>query len=111
MTSEKAKRRWQRYDVKIPVKISIGVDGKPLTFSGEASNVSIGGMALFTTRHLEPGTSLVMVLILPYSSEELKLRGVVRNRNGFTHGIEFTHSTPLQERLIELNCRAFALLE
>lgn len=103
-------RRWERYNVTIEVNVTAGVSGKNVRLSGQANDVSIGGMRLFVTRMIEPGTSLSLEFLLPYSSSELTLRGVVRNRAGFTHGIEFVSPTPYQQQIIERTCGVFALL-
>ena len=103
-------RRWERYNVTLEVNVTAGVNGQNIRLGGQANDVSIGGMRLFVTRMFEPGTSLGLEFLLPYSSSELTLRGVVRNRAGFTHGIEFVSPSTEQQRIIERTCSVFALL-
>jgi len=103
-------RRWERYNVTLEVNVTAGVNGQNIRLGGQANDVSKGGMRLFVTRMLEPGTSLSLEFLLPYSSSELTLRGVVRNRAGFTHGIEFVNPTVYQQQIIERTCDVFALL-
>jgi len=103
-------RRWERYNVTLDVNVTAGVNGQYVRLSGQAGDVSKGGMRLFVTRVFEPGTSVTLEFLLPYHSSELTLRGVVRNRAGFTHGIEFISPTPYQQQIIERTCDVFALL-
>ena len=107
---ERPQRRWLRHDVTIPVQITMLVNGETHSLSGQASDISKGGLRLFLTRAIEPGTSLKMEFVLPYSSSALMIRGLVRNRNRFTHGIEFIQPTPYQRQMIERTCKVFGLL-
>jgi hypothetical protein len=68
-------------------------------------------MRLFLTRELEPGTSMTLEFLIPYNALKLTLSGVIRNRNGFTHGVEFVNPTRDQQQTIERTCKVFALLD
>lgn len=103
-------RRWERYNVNLNVDVTTTIDGQSCRFGGQAGDVSKGGLRLFVTRIFEPGTLLTLEFLLPYYSSELVLRGIVRNRSGFTHGIEFLDPTPHQQQVIERTCDVFALL-
>ena len=103
-------RRWERHSIVIGVNVTLSLDGQRLSFRGEASDISPGGMRLFLTRELPFGASLMLEFLIPYSTLEFNVRGVVRNRDGFTHGVEFLNPTPHQERMIERTCKVFRLL-
>ena len=103
-------RRWERYNVTLEVNVTGVVNGQTFRLSGQANDVSKGGMRLFVTRMFEPGTSLSLEFLLPYSSTGLTLRGVIRNRAGFTHGVEFVNPSAYQQQVIERTCDVFALL-
>jgi hypothetical protein len=107
---DRPQRRWERHDVTIVVTVTTTVSGERSSFGGQASDISKGGLRLFLTRAIEPGTSLQMEFALPYDSTGLVIRGVVRNRTGFTHGIEFLHPTAYQQQMIERTCSVLALL-
>ena len=104
------RRRWERHDLTIAVNVTTVVNGVRSAFSGQACDISIGGLRLFLAREIDPGTSLQMEFLLPYYSVELVVRGVVRNRNGFTHGIEFVSPTPEQQEMINRTCSVLGLL-
>jgi len=106
----KPQRQWQRYDVTIPVCATLAINGERIVAHGRGSDVSVGGMCLFLTRELDPGTSLLMEFLLPYSSPRIAVRGVIRNRDGFSYGIEFVNLSAHQHQMIERTCNAFELL-
>jgi len=110
MPKGREQRRWERYNVTIDVNVTTVLNGQYASFSGQACDVSKGGLRLFVTRAIEPGSSLSLEFLLPYHSSELAVRGVVRNRAGFTHGVEFINPTPYQQQMIERTCDVFALL-
>jgi len=103
-------RQWQRYEVTIPVCATITLNAERITVHGRGSDVSVGGMCLFLTRELELGTSLLLEFLLPYSSPRIAVRGVIRNRDGFSYGIEFVNLSAHQRQMIERTCKAFELL-
>ena len=103
-------RAWHRYDISIPVMATASFDGQRVELRGQASDVSRGGLRLLVTRELAPGTSLLMHFVLPYSSPQIAVRGIVRNREGFSCGIEFVSPTSYQQQMIERACKAFELL-
>jgi len=103
-------RKWERHAVTIPVNVTIVLNGERSTHRGQASDISRGGMRLYLPRELGSGTSLVLEFLIPYNTAELIIRGVVRNRNGFQHGVEFIDSTSEQQQMLERTCSIFRLL-
>ncbi len=108
-TSEKANRRWERFEVEARVKISVTRKGEKFTFSGTAHDISSGGMALFLPTELATGETITVTFALVFSTQ-LILQGVVRNRDSFEYGVEFLNPTTQQKEDIIRNCRALALL-
>jgi hypothetical protein len=104
-------RRWERYQVKIRTKITVNLNGEAVTFHGEASDVSVGGLRLFMPRNLEPGVSLLLEFSLPYNSKAMTIRGLVRNRSGFSYGVEFMNPTVHQQETIAQLCKTLQLLQ
>ncbi len=103
-------RRWERLAVVIPVIITVLLNGQRLSLRGQASDISRGGMRLFLTRELDSGTSLTLEFLIPYNTMGFVLRGIIRNRDGFTHGVEFLTPTVYQQQMIERTCKVFKLL-
>lgn len=110
LPATRPRRRWERHDITIPVTVSTMVSGKRSSFSGQACDMSIGGLRLFLTREIEAGTSVQLEFPLPYHSVDLTIRGVVRNRTGFTHGVEFVNPTSEQQEMIDRTCSVLGLM-
>ncbi len=104
------RRRWDRFSVMVSVNVTMIEDGKRITFAGQASDVGKGGLRLFVTRAINLGASLTLQFLLPHYSTELEIKGVVRNRDRFTHGVEFISTTAYQQHILERSCDVFALL-
>jgi len=104
-------RRWERYQVKIRTKITVNLNGETSCFHGEASDVSQGGLRLFMPRQLEPGIIVLMELSLPYNSQVMAIRGLIRNRSGFSYGVEFVSPTRYQQETIAQCCKALQLMQ
>jgi len=103
-------RRWERQSVLIPVNITVLLEGERNSFRGQASDISRGGMRLFLTRELPVGASLMLEFLIPYNTTEFVVRGIVRNRDGFTHGVEFLNPAAQLQQMIERTCKIFQLL-
>src|SRR3954466_2051379 len=107
--AEKAKRRWERYDVEIRVKVSVSRKSQQVSLSGTAHDISEGGMAMFVVGDLEVGETIEIDFAMPYSQRRV-LRGVVRNRDSYQYGVQFLNPTAEDRHDIVRNCRALALL-
>ncbi len=94
----------------MPVQVSLFEDSRYVDLSGEASDFSATGLCLILTRQLEKGTAITMHLQLPYNSQMMDVRGIVRHRSGFHHGIEFISLTPESKQLLERASKILSLL-
>lgn len=101
-------RRWGRYKVEIRVKVVLANRG---AVYGQGSDISEGGMALFIPTELEVGQTIQAELTLPYCREKVSLRGVIRNRDGFRYGLEFSVLTDHEKVLIQRVCHALAMVQ
>ncbi len=105
-------RNHPRFRVDIRLKVTTGIvnNGKPLF--GRGSDISEGGMRVFVPADLEIGESVTIELTVPYSEQKLTVRGVLRNRLGFSYGVEYSASTTLAERqVIARACKALSLVQ
>lgn len=105
------RRRWRRYQVEIQVRVDISTNGENASFHSTGRDISQGGLSLFIPRDVAIGATISLLLCLPYSRENLRIRGVVRNRREFHYGIEFLDCNPIHRQIIAKNCRALELLE
>ncbi len=83
--------------------------GEEFRYSGTAHDISEGGTGLFVAGELHPGEEIKLELMLPYSSP-IEVAGVIRNRDRFEYGVQFTNVSPADRDAIVRNCRALALL-
>jgi len=107
---KESQRGSERHRVTIPVQVSVFEDRRYVDYTGEASDFSATGLCLVLTRQLEKGTAITMRLELPYNSQPLEMRGIVRHRSGFHHGIEFISVTTESKELLERTSRILGLL-
>jgi c-di-GMP-binding flagellar brake protein YcgR len=108
---QKEQRRWERYPVKIRTKITINSNGETSSFYGEATDVSRGGLKLFMPRDVAASIVLLLELALPYNSRPMAIRGIIRNRTGFSYGIEFIRISKYEQETIAQACKTLQLLK
>ena len=108
-TIEKAKRRWQRFEVEVQVGISLVRKTRQLNYSGMAHNISEGGMALFSVNELLEGEAITLEFALPYG-RRLSLNGIIRNRDRFEYGVEFVRPSAADREELMRTCRALSLI-
>lgn len=84
-------RRWQRHQVKLPVRIITENDVSEITVPGLTTEISQGGMALYGGVPLQPGDLMQIEFQL---SQRLRVAASVRDRNGYCFGLEFLGLLP-----------------
>jgi len=87
-------RRWSRYKIQVPVTVIVRRDHKTTFISGRGSDLNEGGIAVFAGTELRIGETIEISFTPPYRGLPLKARTVVRNRRGYTYGMEFLTETP-----------------
>jgi c-di-GMP-binding flagellar brake protein YcgR len=105
------KRRWPRYHIDVPVKAMVRCQGQSKMIHGMANNLSLGGMAAQLPVELVIGEWLEVLVTLPFCSQPVKVRAVVRNRRSSLYGLEFSRITPSQQAAIERACYSLALVQ
>ena len=105
ITSHTTTRRWQRYPVDLPVRI-LPCSRLPATaVTGRGTELSQGGMALYTGANMEPDDLMEVEFLSPHP---FKVMATVRNRSGHHFGLEFLARLSRQARGLPKN-RAPAL--
>ena len=82
-------RRWPRYKVEMPVRLIAQRPTKVAIAQGRGRELGRGGMAVLAGIELPLNEQVAVEFTLPYSGQPVRVRGFVRNRNGYTYGIEF----------------------
>ena len=105
-------RRHKRYRVDLRLRLLTGPANNHRTIFARGSNISEGGMRVFVPADLVLGELVTLELMLPYSEHKIVVRGVLRNREGFSYGVEYAVSTTDAEReQIARACKALALVQ
>ncbi len=94
-------RRWPRYNISVPVIVVVRREGKTTLATGRGTELNQGGLAVFASAELRPGDEVEITFTPPYSSTPLEARCIVRNRNGYTYGLEFLTDTPADDVKVE----------
>lgn len=86
-------RRWPRYHLDLPVRVIATKAGKTTITQGRGNELNEGGLALFVGLELSPNEQVAVEFTPPYSGVPMRARCVVRNRSGYTYGMEFVMDT------------------
>ena len=86
-----AQRRWPRFFVDMAVQVRVKTQGptKVLTWEGQGTDISCGGLALTVDCDLTIGSQIGVEFALPHSDRPISFRCFVRNRDGNHYGVEF----------------------
>jgi len=84
-TTPPEKRRWRRFEVTVPVRITVDKFRQVSVISSRASQVNAGGFAFFADTDLAIGEEAEIA----FTNLALTVRAVVRNRAGNQHGMKF----------------------
>ncbi|HZQ71133.1 MAG TPA: PilZ domain-containing protein [Terriglobales bacterium] len=98
------RRRYPRHGLDIRVSVQVFRDGENLNFWGRSSELGMDGIGATLTGELEPGEVVSMELALPLTALPMKLRAIVRYRQGLRHGFEFLTLTTEQRVTVERVC-------
>ena len=86
-------RRWQRHPMDLPVRILSCSRLPVIAMTGRGTELSRGGMALYTGVDLEPDDLIEVEFMVP---DPLRVMATVRNRSGDCFGLQFLVILPGQ---------------
>ncbi len=92
-TMYEALRRWPRYKLEVPLRIIAHKARKAVIAQGRGNELNEGGMAVFAGIELALEEEVAVEFTPPYSGQPIRVRALVRNRKGYSYGIEFLTST------------------
>ncbi|MEY2413203.1 MAG: hypothetical protein QOD84_1809 [Acidobacteriaceae bacterium] len=107
-TSPHAKRRFPRYRLDARMSVQVFRTGTTLSYWGRSIEIGKDGIGGTVTGELEPGEVVSLELVLPRAENPLKLRALVRYRQGLRHGFEFLTRTKEQQEVIDRLCETLA---
>jgi hypothetical protein len=110
-TDPKKLRRYRRYPLDIRVSVKVFRPEAPVDLWGRSIELGQDGIGITLTGQLEPGEVATLELTLPGSGTPLRLRALVRYRDGLRHGFEFLARDGAQYDLILRTCEILELRE
>lgn len=84
-----ALRRWPRYAIDVPVRLITQRPTKTAVVQGRGRELNRGGMAVYAGVEVFIDEQVAVEFTPPYAGQPVRVRGFVRNRSGYTYGIEF----------------------
>jgi len=100
-------RRWPRHQVDLQVHVVLRNGESTVFVPGRLIEISKGGLALFAGIHLQPGDPVEVELPAPY----FRVKGMIRSRDGYCFGIEFSTSLSAPAPAAPPPSRALALFQ
>jgi PilZ domain-containing protein len=104
-------RRFPRYALDMKLSVHVFRDGKTVSYWGRSTEFAEDGLSATLTGEVEAGEVVSLELSLPHVAFPLKLRALVRYRQGLRHGVEFLARNEDQHRAIREVCESLASRE
>lgn len=82
-------RRWPRFEVDIPIRLFAQRPTKGSVVQGRGRELNNNGMAVLAAVDLSVDEQVAVEFTPPCSEQSIRVRAFVRNRSGYTYGIEF----------------------
>src|ERR1700730_7193157 len=101
-------RRLPRFPIDILLQVKMFQDGEFRTCWGRSTEMGQDGIGATLTGSLENGEIVSLEIPLPLSPYPLKVRGIVRYRQGLRYGFEFLTLSDAQRDTIRRVCELLA---
>ena len=82
-------RRWPRLKIRVPVTVIVRRPNKTKYVDGRGTDLNDGGIAVIAAIELGVGEEVEITFTPPYHGEPMVARTIIRNRRGYTYGMEF----------------------
>ena len=82
-------RRWKRYKLDVPVRIIVHNRMKTKIADARGNELNEGGLCVAAGLELQIGDRVEVEFTPPYSGEPVRARADVKDRNGYSYGMEF----------------------
>ena len=101
-------RRYPRYPLDVSLSVYVFRASANLSLWGRSSEIGEDGIGATLTGELQIGEVVSMELSLPMAAYPIKLRALVRYRDGLRHGFEFLAIGAQQRKAIRRVCEMLA---
>ena len=102
-------RRYPRYPLDVRVSAKVFREDAPIELWGRSIEFGQDGIGVTLTGELKPGEVATLELTLPGGGAPLKIRALVRYRDGLRHGFEFLARDTIQRDAIRRTCELLAV--
>jgi hypothetical protein len=102
-------RRFERYPLDVRVSVKVFRPDAAIELWGRSIELGQDGIGVTLTGQLQAGEVATLELTLPGINAPLKLRALVRYRDGLRHGFEFLARDTAQHGLILKACEFLGL--
>jgi hypothetical protein len=99
------KRRYPRHALDVRMAVTVSREAGTTHLWGRSSELGQDGIGGTLTGDLEPGEVVSMEIQLPLSAKPMKLRAIVRYRQGLHYGFEFLTVNDDQRSAIQRVCQ------
>lgn len=86
-------RRWPRYQLDVPIRLVAAKGDKVSIVQGRGNELNHGGMTVFAGIEMNIDEGVSIEFTPPYSGQPIRVRGAIRNRSGYTYGVQFFFDT------------------
>lgn len=107
--SSRSKRRFPRHQIDVRMLVHIFRAGVTTTIWGRSTMIGKEGIGGTLTGDLEMGEVVGLEFTVPLCQHPVKLRAIVRYKNGFQYGFEFLAVDTMQRIAIERACEILPL--
>ncbi len=94
-------RRWPRLKIHVPVTVIVRKMEKTVFVSARGQDLNEGGIGVFVGSELRIGEIVEISFTPPYQGNPMSARTVIRNRRGYTYGMEFITETKDDQRKVD----------
>jgi len=87
--SSRSMRQFPRFQLDVRMLVHLFREGATTTVWGRSTSLAQEGIGATLTGEMEIGEVVALEFTVPLSPHPVKLRGIVRYKNGFQYGFEF----------------------
>jgi PilZ domain-containing protein len=85
----RVRRRFPRFPLDVRLSVHVLREGEKISMWGRSNELGCDGIGATLTAGIDPGEVVSMELSLPLTAVPLRIRAIVRYRDGLRHGFEF----------------------
>lgn len=102
------KRRYPRFAIDARIQVKMFQGGEFQSCWGRSTEVGEDGIGATLTGELQPGEIVTLEIPLPLTPYPVKVRGIVRYRQGLRYGFEFLTLNDSQRDILRRVCGMLA---